>query len=218
MSDQAQRPLRPDDKEELARFHNGDTLDNIPVIRIPQARPNGSSSARWVALIACVGVFGGLVGAGVAYFSEGRDGHTITHAPETSVSAPKTKGAGLPASPPSSPSTPTQAASTLGTVTQATLEQVRIIQTPPTGGDPGSTFCLVYTGSSSGTEREAILLMNAPGYQCQDLLPYDGINSPFSTEAPNCQPPSREAVLSFAETGGWDEDLMYTCLTKNHGA
>lgn len=33
MTDKLQRPLRPD--EELVRFHNGDTLDNIPIVRLP---------------------------------------------------------------------------------------------------------------------------------------------------------------------------------------
>lgn len=119
--------------------------------------------------------------------------------------------------PESEPPSPTVSVPIVGQQS-APLEQVRVIQTPATGGDPGSTFCLVYTGSSSGPEREAILLMNAPAYQCSELLPYDGVNSAFTTEAPLCEAPSRAAVVSFAETGGWENEVMYTCLTLADGA
>ncbi|MBL1085852.1 hypothetical protein JK359_28455 [Streptomyces actinomycinicus] len=218
MPDRPQRPLRPDEEEELARFHNGDTLGNLPVVQSSPARADGRSVPRSVVLVACVGVLGGLAGAVFAHLTQGNEKSAGAPIITTSPRAPQAQGGAPSASSVSSPSPPVPETPSLNSGARPTLEQVRIIQTPPTGGDPSSTYCLVYTGSSSGAEREAILLMNAPGYQCQDLLPYDGTNSAFSTAAPSCRAPSRAAVLSFAETGGWEGELMYTCLTENHGA
>ncbi|WP_244317417.1 serine/threonine-protein kinase [Streptomyces bauhiniae] len=45
-----------------------------------------------------------------------------------------------------------------------TLQTVNVISQPSTGGDPGSVYCLAWTGSSSADSRDAVLLMNAPGY------------------------------------------------------
>ncbi|MER5185154.1 hypothetical protein ABT009_43915 [Streptomyces sp. NPDC002896] len=217
------RPPRPD--EELIRFHNGDTLDNIPILRLPE--PEATSSRRrpplklLAILVPGIAVVGALAGLGLAALMDDPNPRPPARAdappsptPSTSPSAtnPVTTASATPWTQPSSkPETETKATA---------LEQVSIIQTPATGGDPGSSYCLIYTGSSSGPEREAILLMNAPGYQCHDMLPYDatGEHSPFMTEAPDCAAPARPAVLSFAEVGGWEQEVMYTCLTEHHGA
>ncbi|GLW51390.1 hypothetical protein Stsp02_70510 [Streptomyces sp. NBRC 14336] len=212
--DKPQRPLRPDEEEALARFHNGDTLDNIPVVRLPTRR------ARWwplVAVVAGVGVVGGLVGAGVALF-QGR-GAQAQGGPGVSASPSGSFGGNGESSSPSAAASEAPP-SVLAEPSPSGPEQVRVIQTPPTGGDPGASYCLVYTGSASGPEREAILLMNAPGYQCHDLLPFDptGLTPAFTTDAPLCEAPSRAAVVNFAEVGGWEGELMYTCLTRHSGA
>jgi hypothetical protein len=102
---------------------------------------------------------------------------------------------------------------------QPQLEQIRIVQAPATGGDPSTAYCVVYTGSDSGGVRDAILLANAPAYQCADLLSYtpDGGGS-FSSEVPSCEPPARAAVLSFAEQSEWVGEVYFTCLTRHTGA
>ncbi len=218
--DKPQRPLRPDEEEALARFHNGDTLDNIPVVRLPARR------ARWwpwAAVVVGVGVLGGLVGAGVALF-QGRGSEVEVQAGPGGSASPsqsfgEDRGSSSPS--PSSSAVASEAPpSVLAEPSSGGLEQVRVIQTPPTGGDPGASYCLVYTGSASGPEREAILLMNAPGYQCHDLLPFDptGLTPAFTTDAALCAAPSRAAVVNFAEVGGWEGELMYTCLTRHSGA
>ncbi|MFG3323915.1 hypothetical protein ACGF3J_38330 [Streptomyces sp. NPDC048171] len=227
MNGSPQRPLRPDEEEEFARFHNGDTLDGIPVVRPepplspqqvrqPGRRPRPAVIA---AVTLAAAVAGGLAGLGVLALS-GDDGQeqqpeaaasdtTPPVAVQTTLAPDATEPSQAPVPEVSEPAVEQQSAA---------LEQVRIIQTPATGGDRGSTFCLVYTGSSSGPERDAILLMNAPAYQCSELLPYDGVNSAFATETPLCEAGSRAAVVSFAEAGGWESELMYTCLTAAVGA
>jgi hypothetical protein len=217
MPELPQRPPRPDE-EDLVRFHNGDTLDNIPVVRVTQGKPPRPPWLHWAAVVVGVGLLGGLAGAGVARLGSDEDPPVSAQAPTPSAS-PSVPAEAAPLVS-STPSTSQAPAPGLETTVQSSLEQVRIIQTPPTGGDPSSSYCLVYTGSSSGPEREAILLMNAPAVQCADLLPYDptGQHPAFTTEAPICEAPSRAAVVSFAETGGWENEVLYTCLTEHNGA
>ncbi|WP_026057641.1 hypothetical protein [Streptomyces sp. SS] len=48
---------------------------------------------------------------------------------------------------------------------------VHLVSQPATGGDPGVSYCIAWTGSTDSTGRNGALLMNAPGYQCgADLL------------------------------------------------
>ncbi|MGV9242571.1 hypothetical protein [Streptomyces sp. NPDC003710] len=98
------------------------------------------------------------------------------------------------------------------------LDYVRIIQAPATGGDPSTTYCLVYTGSESEGHKEAILLSNAPAVQCADLLTYDPVNGSLHDSAPICESPSRPAVLAFDPSAGWGATSYFACLTRNHGA
>ncbi|RSR98047.1 hypothetical protein EF913_28365 [Streptomyces sp. WAC04189] len=227
MNDRPQRPLRPDEEEELARFHNGDTLGSIPVVRPappPPPQPVREAGRRprtpvIAAVALAAAVVGGLAGVGVLALTDddGQGQRPEAAAPATTPSVAEHSTPAPDVGEPSQAPVP-ETSDPVVEQQSAALEQVRIIQTPATGGDPGSTFCLVYTGSSSGPERDAILLMNAPAYQCSELLPYDGVNSAFTTEAPLCEAGSRAAVVSFAEAGGWESELMYTCLTSAVGA
>ncbi|WP_409062309.1 hypothetical protein [Streptomyces sp. SYP-A7185] len=204
MTDTPQRPPRPD--EELARFHDGDTLDSIPVVR-PSPPPERRRCLRLILLALAVSAVGALAGVGVVSLSEGKgsDGKEQVAAPPARSSTPLSSYSAPSSAPPSS---------------TTRVEQVRIIQTPQTGGDPGADYCLVYTGSFSGTAREAILLMGAPAYQCSELLPFDpsGETPAFTVEVPDCVAPARPAVVTFAEPGGWENELQYTCLTEHNGA
>lgn len=234
------RPPRPDE-DDLARFHNGDTLDNIPIVpsdaTAQPIRPHRSwAKAGVLTLAAGVGVaaVGGLVGAGVARFVAGPERPAAAATPSARVSthtaaplpassspkrtpAPSSAGAvppsvpPQPSPPPPSPvPTPTYSPSPEIT-TQSGLEQVQVIQAPPTGGDPEVSYCLVYTGTWSGDTRDAILLANAPAYQCTDLIDY------VDTAAPDCIAPSRAAVVAFAEGPGWAGDVVFACLTRHTG-
>lgn len=198
----------------MVRFHAGNTLDNVPVP--PGHRPGSGRTPGWKVAVAAVGsgVLGALVIVGIGSLIDGGPRQPVTKPGSTASAAPDRQ----PSASPSSQVRPSAAAEVEAKA--APLEQVRVIQTPPTGGDPGSTYCLSYTGSSSGAEREAVLLMGAAGYQCDDHLPFDpgGETSAFSTAAPECASGSRPAVLSFAETGGWEGEVMYTCLTEQRGA
>ncbi len=224
MNGRPQRPLSPDEEEELARFHYGDTLGGDPVVcpappqqaQEPAARPRAAVVAA-VALAAAI--VGGLAGLGVLALTrdDGQERQPEAAAPAATPPVAEHTTPAPDVGEPSQAPTPEVSGPGVGQQSDA-LEQVRIIQTPATGGDPGATFCLVYTGSSSGPGRDAILLMNAPAYQCSELLPYDGVNSAFTTEAPICETTSRAAVVSFAEAGGWESELMYTCLTAAAGA
>ncbi|MEU5097612.1 hypothetical protein [Streptomyces sp. NPDC020996] len=225
LTDTPRRPPRPDE-EDLIRFHNGDTLENIPIIRPPAAAPVQrpawlmlSGIAVVVALVsglAVVGVLRLLAGGGSPAAARRPAGAPV---PETAVAPSPTSGSPAAEVPSLTPSTSPSPSESLAVAAQPQLEQVRVIQAPVTGGDPGTSYCLVYTNSASGSVKEAILLANAPAYQCTDLLPYDpqGGGS-FSTEAPSCEVPARAAVLSFAEDSEWAGTVYFTCLTRHTGA
>lgn len=103
---------------------------------------------------------------------------------------------------------------------EAGPEQVSVIQAPKVQGDVATSFCLVYTGSWSSGAREAVLLIEAPAYQCTDLLRYAPEDGGAFSEVPVlCQTPARAAVLSFAESSGWwGGEVYFTCLTRHSGA
>lgn len=206
MTDTPRRPPRPD--EELERFHNGDTLDNIPIVR-PTPAPERPRHGRLALLALAIAAVGALAGVGIVSLADDEDsaGKKEAAAPTRTSEPPSTYSA---------PSGPAPSS----TVQTAKVEQVRIIQTPQTGGDPSSDYCLVYTGSFSGPAREAILLMGAPAYQCSELLPFDpsGETPAFTVDVPECVAPARPAVVTFAEPGGWEGEVQYTCLTEHNGA
>ncbi|MFK4099407.1 hypothetical protein ACI2L1_04850 [Streptomyces sp. NPDC019531] len=224
MSDGPLRPPRPDE-EDLIRFHNGDTLDNIPIIHppVPAPVPEPMRLQSRLALAGAsvlVAAVSGLAVAGSLQFTESGQDRTDARPPAEPVAVGTTPAS---PSPPVAPPESTQPAGptpdeAVTMAAQPRLEQVRVIQAPATGGDPGVAYCLVYTGSDSSGVKDAILLANAPAYQCADLLPYDEYAGSFSSEPPSCQQPARAAVLSFAGTSEWAGTVTFTCLTRHTGA
>jgi hypothetical protein len=110
------------------------------------------------------------------------------------------------------------------------LQAIHVISEPATGGDPGSSYCLAWTGSGDGAGKDASLLMDAPGYQCgADLVGADGQaiqadgTSVFQTSPPVCEesyPDTRmtyPAVLDFPNDGG-AQPPEYVCVVANAGA
>ncbi|MGW2501842.1 hypothetical protein ACWCXL_12120 [Streptomyces sp. NPDC001588] len=235
MDDQPKRPPRPDE-EELLRFHNGDTLESIPVIRLPEApapTPTRSGLNVWALGLAAVGaaVVGGLAAIGAVQLAHGgtpKQPVEAASSPEAVAAAPSpTTAAPTPASKPSPSTTasrhtatsrPSPSGKAPGVTSARALEQVRIIEAPATGGDPSTTYCLVYTGSESAGQREAILLANAPAYQCTDLLEYDPVNGSLHESPPVCEPPSRTAQLTFDPSSSWGDAMYFACVGRNHGA
>ncbi|MGW7612178.1 serine/threonine protein kinase [Streptomyces sp. NPDC054766] len=112
------------------------------------------------------------------------------------------------------------------------LQRVNIISEPSTGGDPGVFYCVAWTrsGSGSDTSRDAVLLMNAPGYQCgADLAAPSGSRDAlgnaivfYDTEQ-DCTalyPGTRltyPAVLDYSSLDD-QEPPKYVCLTEHVGA
>ncbi|MEV7004352.1 hypothetical protein AB0N62_43060 [Streptomyces sp. NPDC093982] len=210
MTARPQRPPRPDE-EDLIHFHNGDTLDNIPIIKPPEAAPWRRFLLTAGAIAVPVAAVGALVGAAAAELADGRGPRTEAQPP-----AKSSQTASVPPAEPSARPSPSES---LAVAAQPQLEQVNVIQAPATGGDPATSYCLVYTGSDSAGVKDAILLANAPAYQCADLLPSDPEDlGAFSAQAPSCDPPARAAVLSFAETSEWAGTVSFTCLTLHTGA
>ncbi|MFD8079355.1 serine/threonine-protein kinase [Streptomyces sp. NPDC059718] len=112
------------------------------------------------------------------------------------------------------------------------LQKVNIISEPETGGDPGMSYCVAWTGSGDGTSRDAALLMNAPGYQCgADLVnPADArVTKPgdysivFYDTPQDCTPQypgtrmTYPAVLDYSGLG-YQRPPEYVCLTEHVGA
>ncbi|GAA1934315.1 hypothetical protein [Streptantibioticus ferralitis] len=208
-----ERPPRPD--EDLIRFHNGDTLDNIPIVQV-QARRRWKDIAVAAAVLM---VLGGCVTAIVT-----RSGSKMPGAaPTASVSEKPSAVGSLPASPsstqpvqaaaPASPSCitvhfkaatgpvscqPVSAICADGApyfIPQIdelcggfpTLQTVHLLSMPQVGGDPGANYCIAFTGSGSDTGRDGVLLMNTPHYQCSaDILP-DSQGRKFFSSVPSCQ-------------------------------
>ncbi len=111
------------------------------------------------------------------------------------------------------------------------LQTVDIISEPSTGGDPGSLYCLAWTGSADADSRDAVLLMNAPGYQCgADLVSPSGSQGVqggytvvlYDTEQ-DCTPlyPGTRltypAVLDYSTLDD-QQPRQYACLTEHVGA
>ncbi|MGA5319264.1 serine/threonine-protein kinase [Streptomyces seoulensis] len=111
------------------------------------------------------------------------------------------------------------------------LQTVNVISQPSTGGDPGSSYCLAWTGSSDADSRDATLLMNAPGYQCgADLVSPSGSPSvqggytlvfyDTEQECTSLYPGTRLTYPAVLDYSGLDEQQprQYTCLTEHVGA
>jgi len=265
-----QRPPRPD---EVLAFHNGDTLENIPVIRAdpPQRFPWKATTAGGTVAIV-VGVCAALLlrhPAGDGHSADAaaphvRATHSAAGTPDGKAAASSSPTAASPSvvttPPPSSAGKPaacvhvtyklpggpasceakedvcSPGAPWYVTDIQtlcggpAPLQAIHVISEPATGGDPGSFYCLAWTGSSDGAGRDASLLMNAPGYQCgADLVGADGSaiqadgSSVFQASPPVCAdsyPDTRmtyPAVLDFPNDGG-AQPPAYVCVVADVGA
>lgn len=235
-------------EEERERFHNGDTLpDGIPAIRVsppaglrpvlPQ-EPKPPQPTPWVrisGLALAAGSIGALAAVGAIALTSGKAQPEARAEKPVSSSHPPSKATPRPTklqekkaeantgSPsPSVWSAPTEPETTSIPPTPNGLVTVNVISSPATGGDPGMTFCLRWTGSGSGEERDAVLLMQAPAYQCSATLvsPTTGqvAQTDVMTEEPVLAclgPKDYPAVLENA----WDSSPpLYTCLSENHGA
>lgn len=265
-----QRPPRPD---ELLAFHNGDTLENIPVIRDAAAsRPprfpwKATMTGGAVAVV--VGVCLALVLHQQTDSGHTPDGKALPRATLNATGAGLGNG-GAPTSPEptasssAAPSRSADAPTSCIPVTYkmpdgpadckskadicvagapwhvddidglcggpAPLQAIHVISQPATGGDPGVTYCLAWTGSSDGAGKDATLLMNAAGYQCgADLVGSDGQaiqedgTSVFSDSPQTCEasyPGTRityPSVLDFPSEGG-AQPPEYVCVAENTGA
>ncbi|MFJ5532504.1 hypothetical protein [Streptomyces sp. NPDC093261] len=262
-----ERPPRPD--EDLIRFHNGDTLDNIPIVRLASRRPWKGIALGAVAVLA----LGACVAALVMHAGSKRPAVAATALGAVKSSAassppPSRRPSPIP-SPTPSPTRPAAAAAASaspacikvhfkgaqGDVScqpvsavcedgapyyhaqidelcggPPTLQTVHLISQPPTGGDPGSTYCIAFTGSSTDTGRDGVLLMNAAHYQCgaDIVLPSGQVSdaqgdSVFSNSAPSCTPDMPDtrmtypAVLDFSALASGTAP-EFVCLVANVGA
>lgn len=265
-----QRPPRPD---EVLAFHNGDTLESIPVIR--DAAVSRPPRFPWKATMAggtvavVVGVCLALVLHQQTDSGHTSDGKALSNATHSATGAGHgNSGTPTPSEPTSSsnarPSRSADASPSCIPVTYKTsdgptscepkadvcvagapwhvedieglcggpvpLQAIHVISQPATGGDPGATYCLAWTGSSDGAGKDATLLMNAAGYQCgADLVGSDGQaiqadgTSVFSDSPLSCAgsyPGTRmtyPGVLDFPNEDG-AQPPMYVCVAENTGA
>lgn len=196
-------------EDDLIRFHNGDTLGNIPVVR-PRDR---SSSPPLRTLLITVAVAALVSGSAVGWaLSQGGQ--------ETSAAPPPVKAAQATRSVP--PSFSPAPAPTI-TVWQAPsdptpeaepepVETIYVGDAPATGGDPSTDYCIFYTDHGS-----AVLLANAPDYLCDDVIfsthPSTG-SGVWEEEAPDCSatPGARPVFFVFGESTSWYGADAYTCL------
>lgn len=100
-----------------------------------------------------------------------------------------------------------------------------------TGGDPGVSYCVARTGSGSDTSRDAVPLMNAPGYRCGgDLVSPAGPQDPpgeytvvFLDTEQDCTPlypgtrPAYPAALDYSSLDD-QQPPQYVCLSEHVGA
>lgn len=216
------------DDDDKIRFHNGDTLDSIPVIRdVPQRR-----SIPWRTVAGVVGtavLVGTIVGISVGMGERNRPQAATPDAPLPVTTAPvaapspvvptATMTETVTATPTDpQPQPPVQQAPYVPDYTDAAMEEVVIVNTPDTGGDPSTNYCLAYL------EQGATLLANAPGYMCHDFLfsTHPSLEQSVFEEVPPAEcgdtPGGRLAILVFDPVSSWGGDPLYTCLLMNDGA
>ncbi|MDT0377268.1 hypothetical protein RM572_00565 [Streptomyces sp. DSM 42041] len=231
---------QPDPDREKERFHNGDTLPGgIPAIRLPTVptharpappetttRPGVRRGALFLAAAAGA-VVAGVIAAAVTNAGDAPTPAAGQQPAEASASASSSAEPATTLEPTEEPTphppSPTAPASTEPPAALAPAEPVvvNLVSSPSTGGDIGSTYCIAWTGSSSSIGRDAVLLLEAPGYQCSAFLvtATDGqVTGPYGVmseqEITDCQAPGTyPAILHNA----WDT-TFYTCLLDHTGA
>ncbi|MEU4063554.1 protein kinase [Streptomyces wedmorensis] len=111
-------------------------------------------------------------------------------------------------------------------------QTVHLVSQPATGGDPGVSYCIAWTGSTDSTGRNGALLMNAPGYQCgADLLGaldaqaihLDGTSGVFYTTPQPCTPLYPDTRLTYPALLDYTtldptRPPDHVCLTEHTGA
>lgn len=221
-------------EEDMIRFHNGDTLGSIPVVRADE--PRRRIPWRTITLtVGCAAFVGAVVGLSFGMGSRSQPVQAETPASSPAVTAD--------AKAVSSPPVPVVTVTAQETVTVAPSEpdydlngagagpemhgmeweQIYLEREPATGGDPGVDYCLSYAGEFSGGMPSAVLLANAPAYQCSDFLfsthPSDG-SGVFEEMPPDCSatPGARTAELWPGPDSAVIGQVMYTCLLMNDGA
>lgn len=200
--------------EDMIRFHNGDTLDSIPVVRVTPDTPARPVMNRqlWGLALGSALAAGAVVGLVLASMDD-------SPAPARAALASVTPSPGPSPSVVTATATVTARATVIAPhpYTEPENERVYVLTTPATGGDPGMDYCFQYNGQG------ADLLVNAPAYMCQDFLfsthPDDG-EGVFEDSPPDCSdtPGARSARLQFSPQSFWGEGVMYTCLLVNDGA
>ena len=218
------------DDDELERFHNGDTLDDIPVIRVPQVPPPGlrplspeqlkrSARLSW-GKIGALTLTGAGIGAlavagGISLADNGNQHSPVPQVAKSSLSPTPSDTEAEP-----SPEKPDKETGAESVSPSSGPVSVNVISSPATGGDISSSYCIKWTGSAAGTERDAVLLLEAPGYQCSAFVVDratgkvrgpQGVLSEFPVTC--LAPKTYAATLKNA----WDM-TYYVCLADHHGA
>lgn len=208
--------------DDLIRFHNGDTLDNIPVIRDEGPR-SGFPWKTVAGVFGAAALVGGVIGLSFALGDRADDmTSAVAGSPSASASASQAAPSPTPAVTVTAHSTETVTAEPTSQAQQPyaspELEQVYVVETPATGGDPGMDYCFSFD-DSYGTS----LLVNAPAYLCQDFLfstHPDDMQGVFENSPVDCSgtPGARSAEVTFATSTYWGAGHAYTCLIANDGA
>lgn len=206
-------------EEDMIKFHNGDTLDSIPVIRdiSAQSSPLVTNRQLWCISLGLALVTGAVTGLVLSQ-------HDGSPAPNRAAAVSPSAVVTTKAPAPVPTVTATATVTTRATVevprsyAQPSVEQVYVVRAPATGGDPGTDFCFSYDDSYGTT-----LLADAPAYLCRDFLfsthPKDGLGV-FEETVPDCSatPGGRAAQINFSAQSGWGPSTLYTCLLRNDGA
>lgn len=219
--------------EDKIRFHNGDTLESIPVVRIDEPERRRIPWRTVGGVLGAALLVGGLFGLS---FALGEGEPTPTAAAPDDETGPTAPVSAAPSPEPVPTVTVTRTPTPTVTVTEqaseavpapyvepVAMEYVYVISAPFTGGDPGTNYCVSYTGSSNGDGALAVLQAEVPAYQCHDFLfsthPDDQMGV-FETTPPDCSDTEggRTAQILFDPMTGWGDGVLYTCLLANNGA
>jgi len=218
--------------DDQIRFHNGDTLDSIPVVpptvplppglkRLPydpEVFPPRPLPARVTPVVASIitgaAVMGALVGMVVAWAS--RNEAPVAQPPASPV--PSVVVSTVAPEPPSpAPTVTVQTAPTETEEPEAAWEDVMIVAAPSTGGDPSTDYCLAYTYDGTNSLITAALLANAPAWQCDDYLfsthPSD-MEGVWEETPPDCTatPGGRTVRVAFDAMTDWSNTVLYSCV------
>ena len=219
--------------DESVRFHNGDTLDSIPVVRPtvplppglrrlppdptvfpPQAPGRNLAALGWV--VAGALVVGALVGLSIASADNGAKVEASTSSEQPTAPAAEE----APSTPSPTPSLSIWQAPEQVPESVPEWEDIEVCSTPATGGDPSTDYCFSYAYDPESTTMQAALLANASDYACDDYLfsthpsDFEGV---WEERPPDCSstPGGRTARVYFGPMTDWSDVVLYTCLLSN---